>query len=345
MSENKQPKKLSSTLTATQLLALKEETERYLLEPVLPKIGTGVLVGRPDTGKSQFARQFCLSVANGDTDFLGFKLHLIQKKALYLATEDDHLNTRHLLGKQVTEKTYNTDNLKFVFADLMTTKEIIATLHKELKKDPVDLIIVDAFGDVFQGVDSNNNTAMRNTAKAFDKVAKQYNCFLLFVHHINKAAYDQAPNQKHIQGGSGLAQKVRSAIQLSVGPGRYRYLSVTKGNYCPQDVKENAFELEFNEQTFSFSFTGNRIDPSNLSSDKKEKKEEEKLQTLINLSELVFMDQDELTYKEMTSRIEKLTSKGVATAKRYIRSMTDVELIQKDKTTKQYTLSKEEPDT
>lgn len=336
MEATQQKEKLGSTYTATQLLSLQQEAERYLLEPILPKIGTGVLVGRPDTGKSQFARQFTIAVANGDSNFLGFKLCTEHGKALYLATEDDHLNTSHLLGKQISGKACKTDNLRFVFADLMTTKEIIQTLHKELKKEKVDLIIIDAFGDVFQGLDSNNNTAMRQTAKDFDKVAKQYNCFLLFVHHINKAAYDQSPNQKHIQGGSGLAQKVRSAIQLSAGEGTLRYFSVTKGNYCPQEYKDNAYELRFDENTFTFSFTGNKMNPSMLNSSSNEKKDEEKLQTLINIADIVYMNDEELTYKELTRLIEKVTSKGVASAKRYIKSMVDLEIIKKDKDTGSY---------
>jgi len=51
----------------------------------------------------------------------------------------------------------------------------------------------DSFGDIFKGGDSNNNMAMRNTVKTFDKIAKKHNCLILFVHHINKGAYRQAP--------------------------------------------------------------------------------------------------------------------------------------------------------
>ncbi len=40
--------------------------------------------------------------------------------------------------------------------------------------------------DIFKGGDTNNNMAMRNTVKIFDKIAKNHNCLILFVHHINK---------------------------------------------------------------------------------------------------------------------------------------------------------------
>ena len=58
-----------------------------------------------------------------------------------------------------------------------------------LTKAPVDLVVVDSFGDIFKGNDTNNNMGMRNTVKIFDRIAKKHNCLILFVHHINKGAY------------------------------------------------------------------------------------------------------------------------------------------------------------
>ena len=120
-------------------------------------------------------------------------------------------------------------------------------MDNQLTIAAADLVVVDSFGDIFKGGDTNNNMAMRNTVKIFDKIAKNHNCLILFVHHINKGAYRQAPGQEHIQGGAGLMQKVRLGIQLSEGEDNTRYFTVVKGNYCPKEYKQNKLKQKKNK--------------------------------------------------------------------------------------------------
>ena len=86
--------------TTTELMASGSTEQKYIMKPFLPQIGTAVLVGKPDTGKSQFARQLCIQIASGDDKFLDFDLTPIRKKALYFATEDDKDSIRFLAEKQ-----------------------------------------------------------------------------------------------------------------------------------------------------------------------------------------------------------------------------------------------------
>jgi RecA-family ATPase len=203
------------------------------------------LAGKPDTGKSQFARQLCIQVALGLTTLL-ILINPIHNRSIYVATEDNLEATRFLLSKQMNGlNSVPKENLRFIFADTMEQEEILKELDKQLTEAPADLVVVDSFGDIFKGGDSNNNMAMRNTVKIFDKIAKNHNCLILFVHHINKGAYRQAPGQEHIQGGAGLMQKVRLGIQLSEGENNTRYFTVVKGNYCPKEYKQNSIILGF----------------------------------------------------------------------------------------------------
>ncbi len=55
----------------------------------------------------------------------------------------------------------------------MEQQDILIQLDKALTDDPADLVVVDSFGDIFTGSDSNNNMVMRNTVKLFDKIAKK----------------------------------------------------------------------------------------------------------------------------------------------------------------------------
>jgi hypothetical protein len=320
-----------SCLNALELLALDSSIQRYLIKHLLPATGTAVLVGKPDTGKSQLARLLAVSVCLGCNTFLGFELYTKHQRALFIATEDDQYNTRYLLEKQLQgmSKDIN-DHLEFIFADVLTQEEIIIELQRHLTGTPCDLVIIDSFGDIFKGTDLNSNAQMRSTVRDFDRIAKKFGCLILFVHHTNKSSYNQVPAQQHIQGGAGLTQKVRSALYLSPGVGNLKYLTIAKGNYCPKQYKDNATELIFDEEFFIFTASGKTVPIEKLSSERNVK-EEEKLQTLINIAEIAFNGRPKMRYSELVKCIEEIKGKGVATAKRIIQQLRQFNILISDK--------------
>lgn len=312
---------------AVELMAIGNIEPQYLMSPIFPQKGTAVLAGKPDTGKSQFARQLCIQVAFGIKSFIDFELNPIHNRSIYVATEDNQDNTRYLMNRQMhglgqTPK----ENLRFIFADTMEQEEILKSLDDELTKAPADLVVVDSFGDIFKGGDSNNNMAMRNTVKTFDKIAKKHNCLILFVHHINKGAYRQAPGQEHIQGGAGLMQKVRLGIQLSEGDNNTRYFTVVKGNYCPKEYKQNSIVLDFSEDTFIFQNTGKLIPTNELGTQPNEDKKEEKYNELESIAEEIFGDQL-VSYSNFVKRFCEITGKSIPTAKRAHTNLKKLEII------------------
>lgn len=314
---------------AVELLARGAVEQQYLMAPIFPQKGSAVLAGKPDTGKSQFARQLCIQIALGEKSFIDFELNPIHNKSIYVATEDNEDATRFLLNKQFNglEK-QAVENLRFIFADTMNQDEIIKNLNEQLTLEPVDLVVIDSFGDIFQGNDSNNNMAMRNTVKTFDKIGKEHNCLVLFVHHINKAAYRIAPGQEHIQGGAGLVQKVRLAIVLSEGGGNVRYFTVVKGNYCPKMYKENSLELNFSEETFLFSNTGKLIPTNELGTDTENKNKDEKYNDLYDIAYVIFADKLVSTGNFVKEFCE-MTGKSIPTAKRAHANLIKFDLIEK----------------
>jgi KaiC/GvpD/RAD55 family RecA-like ATPase len=318
-----------SVYNAVELLARGEVEQQYLMEPIFPQKGSAVLAGKPDTGKSQFARQLCIQIALGEKTFIDFELNPVHNKSIYVATEDNEDATRFLinkqfggLGKQAVE------NLRFIFADTMNQEEIIKNLNEQLTLEPVDLVVIDSFGDIFQGNDSNNNMAMRNTVKTFDKIGKEHNCLVLFVHHINKAAYRVAPGQEHIQGGAGLVQKVRLAIVLSEGEGNIRYFTVVKGNYCPKMYKENSLELNFSEESFLFSNTGKLIPTNELGTATETNNKEEKYNELETIAMSIFGNKLVST-GNFVKQFCEITKKSIPTAKRAHANLIKFDLIEK----------------
>jgi RecA/RadA recombinase len=314
---------------AVELMALGDLQPKYLMYPIFPQKGTAVLAGKPDTGKSQLARQLCIQLALGEKTFLDFELNPTHNRAIFVSTEDDKDSTKSAASKQfkgLGKK--ETENLRFIFADTMEQGEILKELNKQLKICPVDLVVIDSYGDIFQGNDSNNNMTMRNTVKLFDKIAKKYNCLILFVHHINKKAYGLAPGQEHIQGGSGLIQKVRLAIQLSEGEGNIRYFTIVKGNYCPKELKQNSIELLFSEETLLFVNTGNSVPTSNLGAQSDNLKKPEKNGELKKSANQIF-SAGPLTYSEFIRTLCVRTGKSEATAKRAIRDLVKSDFLEK----------------
>ena len=312
---------------AVELMAMGNLEPQYLMSPILPQKGTAVLAGKPDTGKSQFARQLCIQVALGLKSFIDFDINPIHSRSIYVATEDNLENTRYLMSRQMNGLNQGPkDNLRFIFADTMEQEEILKELDNQLTIAAADLVVVDSFGDIFKGGDSNNNMAMRNTVKTFDKIAKKHNCLILFVHHINKGAYRQAPGQEHIQGGAGLMQKVRLGIQLSEGDNNTRYFTVVKGNYCPKEYKQNSLVLDFSEETFLFSNTGKLIPTSELGTQPNEDKKEEKYNELESIAEEIFGDQL-VSYSNFVKRFCEITGKSIPTAKRAHTNLKKLEII------------------
>lgn len=325
-------------INSIDLLKIDIEENRYLLEPLLPAVGTGVLAGAPDTGKSQFARQLCITVACGLPSFLDKALTLKRKRALYIATEDDSHNSSFLLRQQLKGLNQTeTENLAFIFADTLSHEEILLALDQHLTANPCDLVIVDSFGDIFQGTDTNSTNQMRKNVRYFDYFAKKHKCFILFVHHINKSSYNETPNQKNIMGGGGLTQKVRFAWQLTQGEGDRKYLTVVKGNYCPREYKENSWVLAFSEETFIFSNTSERLLTASINLDGGKNKDT-KHSKLVSLADEIF-GIETISYKVYCERYENITGKAQASAKRDHRFMKDSDIIIQDEETKHWKLN------
>ncbi|KAA9331140.1 AAA family ATPase [Adhaeribacter soli] len=332
-SPNAEPAAIPTVITARQLANIEGTTnERFLLEPFLPIIGTALVAGQPDTGKSQFARQLAIIISHGVNAFLGFPLKLTHSKAIYLATEDDPISCKELQIRQHSGLgLVPNENLRFIFPEVLDQRAILQTLDTALEAEPADLVVVDSFSDVFGGSDMNSNTQMRQTVNSFDALAKKHKCLILFVHHINKAAYGKNPTQQGIQGGSGLTQKVRLAWQISPGEANKKYLAVTKGNYCPREFKEKALVLTFDEETFIFSRTSETVEASNLitAQEAEMSRAEREFENCITIVKDGLDSNQGLSYTELTELIMEKMEVSEATAKRRIGALAEAKYIKK----------------
>lgn len=234
-----------------------------LLNPFLQKSGLASLVGTSDTGKSTFLRQLALSIVLKREKFLDFKLDSEHNKVIYVTTEDDYNSISFSLRKQINsfqeaDKNINLDDLKnldFIF----DSEDLLKTLSSKLDKSPVDLIVIDAFTDVFSK-EINANTQVRTFLNSYSSLANKHNCLILFLHHIGKRTQaNRAPSKDNIIGSQGFEAKMRVVLELRPNQHKSNLIDlwVLKSNFLQSKHKDKSYVLSLNEN-MSFTNTGER---------------------------------------------------------------------------------------
>ena len=182
--------------SALDLFNLKIRNVPKLLDPFLQTVGLAALVGTSDSGKSTFLRQLCIAIALKQKIFLDFKLNANTGKAIYVSTEDDQNSVAASIRRQIeaiekVDSNFNKDllkNLEFIF----NTDHLLENLDKKLQKTKHDLIVIDAFADVFTK-ELNANTQVRQFLNDYDKLAKKHKTLIIFLHHIGKKTINYDP--------------------------------------------------------------------------------------------------------------------------------------------------------
>jgi len=313
--------------TGLSLFDIKLDELPMLLDPIFPKVGLASLVGTSDIGKSTILKQFALTIALGFDEFIGYKANPDTKKVLFISTEDDPTSTSISLKKQLKHLSkkngYNKDNLKnieFLF-DIEMDKNSENSLDKILKKrykKGIDLIVIDAFTDVFSG-DINSSTKVREFLNVFSKISSKYNCLVLFLHHIGKRTNPYLASKNNTLGSQAYEAKMRVLIELkekNKEPNK-RTFTITKGNYISANIKRYSKALDFNEETLIFKDTGKVIDIFNNSqSIKVDKKKNEILKIIKPLLK------EKKSVREITSHLnEKGYKIGKSTVGNYLKDI------------------------
>ena len=268
LNPNITPATLQNELNSLESGTKKEITGEYLLlsdvkeipclvEPFLQQTGLACLAGSSDTGKSSLLRQLAISITTGETDFLGFKIKAKHRSIIYVSTEDLERETAYLLQRQANKyKPELLRNLRFVFE----TTDLKNVLDSMLTNQPADLVIIDCFADAFSG-DLKDTQAIRTHLHPYQELAQKHQCLVLFLHHTGKRTENLEPSKNNLLSGQGFEAKMRLVIELRadlMNPNK-RHLCIVKGNYLPAKNKKESYVLNFNEQTFTYSNTGERV--------------------------------------------------------------------------------------
>ncbi|WP_028890809.1 AAA family ATPase [Tenacibaculum sp. 47A_GOM-205m] len=246
--------------SALDLFNLNIKKVPKLVEPFFQKTGLASLVGTSDTGKSTFLRQLALSIALKKDDFLGFKIKAQHNKVIYVSTEDSPFSVSSSIRKQVKNICNKEDdisliqNLKFIF----DSENLYKSLEDSLSETPVDLIIIDAFTDVFTG-EINANTQVRKFLNKYDTLAKKNDCLIVFLHHTGKKTQYNKPSKDSIIGSQAFEAKMRAVIEIrnNLKIKNQKELWVLKANFLEKKEKVKSHVLNFDDNLV-FSNTGQR---------------------------------------------------------------------------------------
>jgi RecA-family ATPase len=257
-------KKLSekNIITATELFDLNMSEVPKLLSPFLQKVGVAALVGSSDTGKSTLLRQFGLHIALKIKTFLNFRIKAEYHRVLYISTEDDPYTVSNAIRKQASklkeeDPTIDLNLLEnYVFS--FSPDKPFETVKKQLEENKYDLVILDAFADIFSG-EINANTQVRQFLNKFDNLAKKHECLMVFLHHIGKRTDRLKAHKDNIIGTQAFEAKMRSVLELRKNPNdpKQRDLWVLKANFLGDNQKNKSFVLSF-DSSLIFNNTEDR---------------------------------------------------------------------------------------
>ena len=240
------------------MLNLSAEVMDCLVDPILPRTGMAALVGTSDSGKSTLLRGLAMAVASGSKEYLGFRLCPKHRSAIYVATEDDASAIGVLMQRQLGElgtpkEAYHT--LDFIFE----VDNLVDNLDKMLEDRPRDLVIVDAFADLYTGP-LNENNRVRSFLNQFSQLAVKHSVLIIFLHHTGKRTESLAPSKHNAIGSQGFEAKMRLMMELRPDPERHdiRHLCIVKGNYLSDEYKHDSYVLRFSSG-LNFVATGERV--------------------------------------------------------------------------------------
>ena len=242
-------------VTGMDLFNMAAEKIPMLIGDIIPQSGLSALVGSSDTGKSMMLRQLAINVCR-DEYFLNFKINARHRAAAIVSTEDDSKSLSFLIRRQSEGRSEGLNNVHIFFE----SENVIDELDEKLSTVPVDIIICDAWGDIYSGnqVDSGQ---IRQTLNRYKALANKYDCSIVFLHHTGKRTQKLSPSKDNILSGQGFEAKMRVVLELrnDIEDPDFRHLCVVKGNYLGKEFKNASFKVAMDEDTFLFHDTGDRV--------------------------------------------------------------------------------------
>jgi hypothetical protein len=188
------------TLSLEELIDRQPERRPYVIDGLLRRGETMNLIAAPKTGKSWFVYGLATTLSTGG-EFCGFT----SPNDLKCLIVDNELHPEELSWRiqKVTNGT-NASGKDLHFCPLRGVGADVHTLASKLEAAGAgrfDVIILDAmYRFLPQGISENDNAAITQVYNALDRIANQFACSVILVHHTSKG--DQS-EKSALDAGAG----------------------------------------------------------------------------------------------------------------------------------------------
>jgi predicted peptidase len=235
-----------------------------------------------------------MSVSAGLKAFLGMKLNVEHRSAIYVSTEDDETANAYLIARQNADMKLSPISLRGL-RFLFDSENVALELEKRLSSHPADLVVVDCFSDLYTG-SMNEGNQVRQFLMQYSQLANKYKCLVIFLHHCGKRTEMFMPSKHNLLGSQAFEAKMRLVLELrsDIADISCKHLCCVKGNYLSAEYKSESIKLRFSEH-LTFKETGERVPFENLVPVDTSK--EAKYQLAIQLKE------DGLTYEQIAQKL------------------------------------------
>jgi RecA-family ATPase len=237
----------------------RETTENpALVENLVPKKEITVIAGKGDTGKSLLYLNLSLSIILKQDSFIGFKIFSNYSSVLIISTEDgesvlkDRIQRQALcITGQTIEQLKENDLLKNLYIRVVQ-ENLFDFINETLQKNKVDLLVLDALGDIIEG-DENSQKDVRLYYDKLYSVIANHDCAILIVAHENKAAGKKS-NRNNVIGSTAIVDRARSVLMLARDQkdSKARILTIVKANYISDELKGKPIKLTLNDETITY---------------------------------------------------------------------------------------------
>lgn len=188
-----------------------------IIENIFRKSRKMVIAGPSKIGKTTLATQLALAVANG-WDWLGLKC--TKGKVLYLNFEVAEPTFNEKIegickskGVNVKEVAKNLHVLHLRGYDFSNPDKLTRDIITKFKNSNYSLMIIDPIYKIMDG-DENSSEANRNMTSRFDRIARNCQCSIIYVHHFSKGQQGDKSILDRMSGHSTQGRDTDAGISV-----------------------------------------------------------------------------------------------------------------------------------
>ena len=246
-------------ITAMELLNSPDEETPMVFDNVFPRGVVGAVVGSSEAGKSLFLIQMGMCATSG-RDFLKWRNKCKYKSAIIVSTEDGLNEVKKRLKKMNRNLDIPLERLSGLrFID--EAENLLSALNSELSRMQADLVVLDAYSDLYTGKTLNDATETRKFLKDYKDLARKFDCLIMFLHHTGKRTDDLSPSKNNVIGSQSIEASMRLVVELRQDKSdpTLKHLCIVKGNYLSFQEKQSSHVLKFDTENLTFEETGDRV--------------------------------------------------------------------------------------